>query len=132
MKVKRIMANVATSEPGAAQRFYRDILGLELLMDQGFITTYGSSERMAAQISFVSEGGSGAAIPDLSIEVDDMDQALRRMRDAGIAIEYGPTVEPWGVKRFFVRDPFGKLVNILEHAAPAASSYKRGSSRNDR
>jgi hypothetical protein len=26
--------------------------------------------------------------------------------------------EPSGVRRFFVRDPFGKLVNILAHAAP--------------
>jgi hypothetical protein len=23
--------------------------------------------------------------------------------------------EPWGVRRFFVRDPLGKLVNILQH-----------------
>ncbi|HYN27676.1 MAG TPA: glyoxalase, partial [Burkholderiales bacterium] len=23
--------------------------------------------------------------------------------------------EPWGVRRFYVRDPFGKLINILQH-----------------
>jgi catechol 2,3-dioxygenase-like lactoylglutathione lyase family enzyme len=132
MKVKRIVANVVTPEPNAAQRFYGDILGLELMMDEGFIVTYGSREKMAAHISFVSAGGSGAPTPDLSIEVDDVDEAFRKMAAAGIAIEYGPTVEPWGVKRFFVRDPFGKLVNILEQAAPAASSYKRGGSRHDR
>jgi catechol 2,3-dioxygenase-like lactoylglutathione lyase family enzyme len=132
MRVKRIVANVTTPEPSAAQRFYGDILGLELLMDEGFILTYGSREKSAAQISFISEGGSGAPAPDLSIEVDDLDEALRKMRAASIAIEYGPTTEPWGVKRFFVRDPFGKLVNILEHAAPAGSSYKRGGSRHDR
>jgi len=132
MRVKRIVANVATPEPNAAQRFYGDILGLELLMDQGFVLTYGSREKMPAQVSFASEGGSGAPAPDLSIEVDDLDAALRKMREAGIAIEYGPTAEPWGVKRFFVRDPFGKLVNILEHAAPAASAYQRGGSRHDR
>ena len=62
MKIKRIVANVATPEPNAAQRFYGDILGLELLMDQGFIVTYGSREKMAAQVSFVSEGGSGAPL----------------------------------------------------------------------
>lgn len=132
MKVKRIVANVVTQEPNAAQRFYGDLLGLELLMDEGFIKTYGSREKMAAQISFVSEGGSGAAAPDLSIEVDDLDSALRKMREAGIAIEYGPTAEPWGVRRFFVRDPFDNLVNILQHDAPAASSYQRGGSRHDR
>ena len=34
---------------------------------------------------------------------------------AGFEIIYGITDEPWGVRRFFVRDPFGKIVNILSH-----------------
>ena len=84
-------------------------------MDFGWVATYGSSETMQAQISFASEGGSGTPVPDLSIEVDDLDEALRRMKAARLAIEYGPADEPWGVRRFFVRDPFGKLINILEH-----------------
>jgi catechol 2,3-dioxygenase-like lactoylglutathione lyase family enzyme len=132
MRVKRIVANVATPEPKAAEAFYQGVLGLEVLMDLGFITTYGSNEKSSVQVSFASEGGSGTAIPDLSIEVDDLDDALRRVNAAGIAIEYGPATEPWGVRRFFIRDPFGKLLNILEHDAPKASSYQRGNSRNDR
>jgi catechol 2,3-dioxygenase-like lactoylglutathione lyase family enzyme len=115
MKVKRIVVDIATEAPLAAKRFYQDVLGLELLMDHGFIATYGSSTKMSVQVSFASEGGSGAPVPDLSIEVDDVDEALRRMTDAGFAIEYGPVSEPWGVRRFFVRDPFGKLVNLLAH-----------------
>lgn len=47
--------------------------------------------------------------PDVAAE------ALRRIKKAKIAIEYGPADEPWNVRRFFVRDPFGKLVNILMH-----------------
>ena len=70
---------------------------------------------MTVQISFMSEGGSGAPVPDLSIEVDDLEEALARVKNAQIPIEYGPADEPWGVRRFFVRDPFGKLVNILAH-----------------
>jgi catechol 2,3-dioxygenase-like lactoylglutathione lyase family enzyme len=115
MQIKRIVANVATLDPGAAKRFYQDVLGLGLLMDQGWIATYGSSEKMSVQISFASEGGSGTPVPDLSIEVDDLDVALDRVKKANIAVEYGPIDEPWGVRRFFVRDPFGKLVNILAH-----------------
>jgi catechol 2,3-dioxygenase-like lactoylglutathione lyase family enzyme len=53
--------------------------------------------------------------PDLSIEVDDVDAAFERMKRAGFPIEYGPVDEPWGVRRFYVRDPFGKLINILAH-----------------
>jgi catechol 2,3-dioxygenase-like lactoylglutathione lyase family enzyme len=115
LKVKRIVANVAVSELAAAKRFYRDILGLDILMDMGWIATYGSSEKTAAQVSFMTEGGSGTPVPDLSIEVDDLDTALARIKKEKIPVEYGPTSEPWGVRRFFVRDPFGKLVNILVH-----------------
>ena len=115
MKVKRIVADIAAADVAAAKAFYQDVLGLRPLMDFGWVATYGSSETMQVQISFASEGGSGAPVPDLSIEVDDLDAALRRMIAAEIAIEYGPADEPWGVRRFFVRDPFGKLVNILQH-----------------
>jgi catechol 2,3-dioxygenase-like lactoylglutathione lyase family enzyme len=115
MKVKRIVADIATLDPGAAKRFYQDVLGLELLMDHGWIATYGSNEKMRVQISFATEGDSGTPVPDLSIEVDDLDTTLDRMKKADVAIEYGPVDEPWGVRRFFVRDPFGKLVNVLAH-----------------
>ncbi len=115
MKVKRIVADIATPDIAAAKRFYQDVLGLDLLMDHGWIATYGSREQMSVQISFASQGGSGTPIPDLSIEVDDLDAALEGMRRAKFSIEYGPADEPWGVRRFYVRDPFGKLINILAH-----------------
>jgi catechol 2,3-dioxygenase-like lactoylglutathione lyase family enzyme len=116
MKVKRIVADIATSNPAAAKRFYGDLLGLDVLLDMEWIATYGSRDTMSVQVSFMREGGAGAPVPDLTIEVDDLDAALARMRRAKIPVEYGPTTEPWGVRRFFVRDPFGKLVNIMIHA----------------
>ncbi len=116
MIVKRIVANLATSRVEQARHFYGDVLGLDVVMDLGWIVTFASSELMPAQVSVASDGGSGLPVPDLSIEVDDLDAALERMRDADIAIAYGPQVEPWGVRRFCVRDPHGRLVNILAHA----------------
>ncbi|MER8525854.1 MULTISPECIES: VOC family protein [unclassified Mesorhizobium] len=115
MKVRRIVANIDTQDIAAAKPFYQDVLGLDLKMDMGWISTYGSQETMSVQVSFMAEGGSGTPVPDISIEVDDVDAALESMRTAGFAIEYGPADEPWGVRRFFVRDPFGRLVNILSH-----------------
>jgi catechol 2,3-dioxygenase-like lactoylglutathione lyase family enzyme len=115
VKVKRIVSNVAASDVDKASAFYKDILGLKVLMDLGWIRTYGSSAKMTIQVSVMSEGGSGTAVPDMSIEVDDVEEALVRVRKAGVAIEYGPATEPWGVRRFYVRDPFGKLINILQH-----------------
>lgn len=117
MKVKRIVANIDTQDLAAAKSFYRDVLGLDVLMDHGWIATYGSSEEMSIQISFASQGGSDSPTPDLSVEVDDVEVALERVRRAGFPVEYGPADEPWGVRRFYVRDPFGKLVNILAHVS---------------
>ena len=57
----------------------------------------------------------GTPVPDLSIEVDDLDETYDRVTSAGYRIDYGPSNEPWGVRRFYVRDPFGRLVNILAH-----------------
>ena len=49
---------------------------------------------MTVQVSFGSEGGSGTPVPDLSIEVDDIQAALERFKEANISIEYGPVSEP--------------------------------------
>jgi catechol 2,3-dioxygenase-like lactoylglutathione lyase family enzyme len=70
---------------------------------------------MTPQLSVATEGGSGTPVPDISIEVDDLDGAVRSVQEEGLVIEYGPTSEPWGVRRFYVRDPVGRLVNILTH-----------------
>jgi catechol 2,3-dioxygenase-like lactoylglutathione lyase family enzyme len=115
MKINRITANIETSNIDRADAIYHDVLGLERVMDYGWIRTYGSNSKMTVQISIASEGGSGTPVPDLSIEVDNIETALTRVKKADIPIEYGPKSEPWGVRRFFVRDPFGKLINLLQH-----------------
>ena len=33
----------------------------------------------------------------------------------GLSIVYPATDEPWGVRRFFVADPNGVIINILSH-----------------
>ena len=43
---------------------------------------------------------------------------MRRTRlaeERGAEIVHPLTDEPWGVRRFFVRDPDGHVVNVLEH-----------------
>jgi catechol 2,3-dioxygenase-like lactoylglutathione lyase family enzyme len=115
MKIKRIVSNIKTSDVKKAHIFYHDVLGLELVMDHGWIRTYGSDSKMTVQVSFASEGGSGTPVPDLSIEVDNIETALKRVKKARVPVEYGPESKPWEVRRFYVRDPFGNLINILQH-----------------
>jgi catechol 2,3-dioxygenase-like lactoylglutathione lyase family enzyme len=115
MTVRRIVPNIAVDDPGLARAFYDTLLGLKIVMDHGWILTYASEASAAPQISVAREGGSGTPVPDLSIEVDDVDQVYQRVRSAEFEITYDITDEPWGVRRFFVRDPFGRIVNILSH-----------------
>ena len=76
MTVKRIVANIATNDVPLAKRFYGDVLELDLAMDLGWIRTYVSTQSQNSQLSVASEGGSGTPVPDLSIEVDNIDEVL--------------------------------------------------------
>ena len=74
MTVRRIVVDIAADTPEEMQTFYKDLFDLDVAMALGWITTMTSTQSRPAQISFMSEGGSGAPVPDMSIEVDNVDQ----------------------------------------------------------
>lgn len=115
MTVRRIVANIAADSVAEVRRFYVDLFELDTLMDIGWVVTLGSDETAVTQMSILSEGGSGAAVPDLSIEVDDVDALYDRAKRMGCKIVHELRDESWGVRRFFTTDPTGKLLNVLSH-----------------
>ncbi len=115
MAVKRIVANIVAAKVDLAERFYGAVLGMNVVMDLGWIVTFASEGSATPQISFATEGGSSTPVPDISIEVDNLSEVHDRATAAGFAIAYGPVREPWGVTRFYLRDPFGRLINVLAH-----------------
>jgi predicted enzyme related to lactoylglutathione lyase len=115
MTVHRIVANIATDNILEVRRFYSELFELETAMDLTWIVTLASQVTAITQMSIMSEGGSGAPVPDLSIEVDNVDKVYRRAKKMGCGAIRNLTDEPWGVRRFFITDPTGKLLNILSH-----------------
>lgn len=116
MAVKRIVTNLAAERVEAAQAFHADLLGLEVVMDLGWIVTFAAPDASAIpQISVARAGGSGTPVPDISVEVDDLDAVLRRAEAAGVPLEDGPAREPRGVRRIDLRDPCGRPINVLVH-----------------
>ena len=111
MTIRRIVPNLQANEPDAGAAFYRDVLGLGPVMDLGWIVTYGDGTER--QISVISADASAPVVPDISIEVDDVDAAYEAARRTGAEIVHPVTDEPWGVRRFFVRAPSGAVLNIL-------------------
>ena len=45
-----------------------------------------------------------------------MDEVHARAVAAGAEIVYPLTDEDWGLRRFFVRDPNGAIINVTQHA----------------
>jgi catechol 2,3-dioxygenase-like lactoylglutathione lyase family enzyme len=116
MTVRRIVANLTAADPVPIRDFYARLLDLEVVMDHRWITTLAAAGTARPQLGIASEGGSGTPVPGLSIEVDDVVRIYRRAKSQACEIVYDLTDEPWGVRRFFVRDPVGTIVNILSHA----------------
>ncbi len=116
MAVKRIITDIATDALDEVREFYTELFDLTVVMDLGWIATLAADENAPVQISIATEGGSGTPVPDISIEVDDVDAVYQRAKAGGYKIEYELTDEPWGVRRFYLRDPTEKLLNVLAHA----------------
>jgi predicted enzyme related to lactoylglutathione lyase len=102
-------------DPAASGDFYAEVLGLEMAMDMGWIATFVAPGNPVAQISVMREDATAPVNPDTSIEVDDVDAAHAAALRLGCEIVHPLTDEPWGVRRFFVRDPNGKVLNVLSH-----------------
>jgi hypothetical protein len=64
---------------------------MQVVMDLGWIVTFATDASMTPQVSIATEGGSGTEVPDLSIEVDNLDEVLQRVVQGGIAVEYWPS-----------------------------------------
>ena len=116
MTIRRVVPNLVCLRMHDTREFYEDLLGFEVAMDMGWIVTLASPENGTAQIS-LSEG---LPVPQddhpvLSIEVADVDDMNRRALAGQHEIVMALRDEEWGVRRFFIRDPDGRVVNIMGH-----------------
>ena len=90
-----------------------DVLGFEVAMDMGWVTTVVSPTNSSAQVTIV--GNDDMAAPGISVEVADVDAVHARAVEQGLEIAYPLRDEDWGVRRFMLREPSGTIVNILSH-----------------
>lgn len=112
MELQRAVPILTVPDVRAAVEEYRSLLGLEVLMDHGWIATLGSSG--GAQFSVMSHDLTAPCNPTMSLQVPDVDAAYARVREAGAEIVHPLQDEEWGVRRFFFRAG-GDVVNVLAH-----------------
>jgi catechol 2,3-dioxygenase-like lactoylglutathione lyase family enzyme len=116
MAVRRIVAYAGGDDISASRDFYVDVLGMQVAMEDPVLdlqspdapaadVIVGAQEMQDAKPSFGVDVGEPAAVDATHAE------AVRR----GLRVVYPLTDEPWGVRRFFVEDPGGTIVNVLAH-----------------
>ena len=115
MMIKQIIPNLNVTDATAGHEFYTEFLGLQKAFDLGWIASFRSPANQAAQVSLVSGDATAREDSVLSVGVDDVDAAYALAQRLGYEIIHPLTDEAWGVRRFFVRDPHGNVINIVAH-----------------
>jgi len=112
--VKRIKPNILSDRFEDSRAFYENVIGLDGGDGLDWILFFGTDQR-EVQLSVMKLDVKAHIHPDVSIEVDDVDDVYERARAAGAEIVYPITDEDWGLRRFFVRDPNGAVINVTQH-----------------
>lgn len=115
MTIKRIVPDITSERVDESRKFYGEFLGLNLAMDMGWILTFVSPTNPTAQVTLLAAPTSPVPNPHLSIEVEDVNAVYAQAVSLGVPIVYPLTDEPWGVRRFFVSDPNGVVINLVSH-----------------
>jgi catechol 2,3-dioxygenase-like lactoylglutathione lyase family enzyme len=120
MTIRRVVPNIASDKLDACRDFY-GLFGFQVAMDMGWIMTFVSPSNPTAQLSVLRQDASAPVVPQITIEIVDVDavhaEAVRRR----LELVHPLTNEPWGVRRFFVKDPNGVVLNVASHRGDAAT-----------
>jgi catechol 2,3-dioxygenase-like lactoylglutathione lyase family enzyme len=117
MSIRRAVPDIESHRLDESRDFYVGVLGFEVAMDMGWVVTLASPSNPTAQVTLMRHGGGDAPVPQMTVEVADVDAVHREALRRGAPVVYAITDEPWGVRRFFVRDPNGVIVNVMSHRA---------------
>jgi catechol 2,3-dioxygenase-like lactoylglutathione lyase family enzyme len=116
MVVKRIKPNIRSEHFEESRAFYNGVIGLDGGDGLDWILFFGT-DTPEVQLSVMKLDIKAGIHPEVSIEVDDVDDVHARAVAAGAEIVYPLTDEDWGLRRFFVRDPNGAVINVTQHRA---------------
>jgi uncharacterized glyoxalase superfamily protein PhnB len=112
--VKRVKPNILSERFAESRSFYNDVIELKGGDGLDWIMFFGTSQP-EVQLSVMKLDIKAHIHPDVSIEVDNVDDVYERARTAGAEIVYPLTDKEWGLRRFFVRDPNGAVINVTQH-----------------
>jgi catechol 2,3-dioxygenase-like lactoylglutathione lyase family enzyme len=114
----RVIAYANGEDIDASRAFYTDVLGFEVAMEDPVLGLASPANRSAQVL--VPPAGFHDREPRFGIDLGEpeaVDAAHTAAVQRGLRIVYALRDEPWGVRRFFVEDPGGTIINVLAHTA---------------
>jgi predicted enzyme related to lactoylglutathione lyase len=117
VRVTGVTADLPVSDVEAARSFSADFLGLGVEeMNLGWVARYRTEDGRAS-IQLVTRDATSPVDSVLSVHVGGgVGAADADAQRRGHEIVHPLTEEPWGVRRFFVRDPDGNVINVVSHS----------------
>ena len=118
----KLMAFVTVSDAARAKEFYRGVLGLKLVSEDGFALVFdvgGTALRVA-----IAQKVSAAPYTVAGWQVEDADATVRALTAGGVTLErfkgmsqdeLGVWTSPSGAKVAWFKDPDGNLLSVSEH-----------------
>jgi catechol 2,3-dioxygenase-like lactoylglutathione lyase family enzyme len=115
MSIRRVVPDLSSERFDESRAFYVEVLGFEVALDLGSVVTLASPANPTAQITLMRRDGSPRLLPQVTIEVADVDAVYNQAVRRGARILFPPTDESWGVRRFFLFDPNDVVINVMSH-----------------
>jgi len=115
---------LVTQDLNATARFYEELLGLELKLDQGsckiYIITQNSFLGFCQRAKAIQEHPENPDEVIFTLVTHEVDAWFTFLEKQAVEIEKPPTVNPaYNIYHCFLRDPNGYLIEIQEFLDPA-------------
>jgi catechol 2,3-dioxygenase-like lactoylglutathione lyase family enzyme len=117
--IRRAVPNLLANDLAESREFYAGFLGFDVAMDEEGFTMFASPSNRTAQVTLADRNNPGQdrgiSEAQISVEVSNVDALHEEAVRRGLEVVYPLTDEPWGIRRFFVKDPDGTVINVAQH-----------------
>lgn len=120
----KLNAGIITQKLQETKKFYTEVLGFGVSFENEFYLLLHTPDQ-SAEISFLQPNhpsqkpvfrsefnGKGVY---LTIEVENVDEVYKQLKDKGIQMENEIRDEPWGDRHFAIKDPNGIGIDIVTY-----------------
>ena len=126
-EVKGMYPVVITNDLRSTQQFYITWFGYRVVFESSWFILLSSPGENASMVAFMDEvhpsappspkaaNGEGMF---LTIDVADSKKIYESLKDAGASFAYELKDEPWGQRRFAMKDPNGIWIDVVEQVQP--------------